>query len=319
MADLDQNFPNINSPFVDGRGQLVQSWRSFLQTLWRRSGGASGGSSAQGSGTPGSLVTWVDANTVGDGDLTGDVLTFGSAVASIAAHSVTNAKFRQSAGRSVVGRSASTFGDVADITTAPLTNNLLREKTGALIWDTLSDLLDDVAGSTRGSVLIRGVAGWTALPPGTANFVLTSNGAGVDPSYKTVPAVSLTNASASMSVASQALVAAAAYADVTGCTLNLAAGTYLLTAQMGFQATAAGTVFGKIYNQTDAVDLTAQAATCALNDDGSMTLTWLLTIAGNKTVRLAARASVAFSVVQSADTASAPAAISTVLQAVKLV
>ena len=46
-----------------------------------------------------------------------------------------------------------------------------------------SALLDTI-GSTRGSVLYRGATGWAVLAPGTSTHVLTSNGAGADPSYQ---------------------------------------------------------------------------------------------------------------------------------------
>lgn len=46
-----------------------------------------------------------------------------------------------------------------------------------------SGLLDTI-GSTRGSVLYRGASGWSALTPGTSTYVLTSNGAGADPSWQ---------------------------------------------------------------------------------------------------------------------------------------
>lgn len=42
----------------------------------------------------------------------------------------------------------------------------------------------DLIGSTRGSVLYRGASGWAALTPGTSGYVLTSNGAGADPTYQ---------------------------------------------------------------------------------------------------------------------------------------
>jgi len=42
----------------------------------------------------------------------------------------------------------------------------------------------DAIGSTRGSVLYRGASGWAILAPGTNGHVLTSNGAGADPSYQ---------------------------------------------------------------------------------------------------------------------------------------
>src|SRR5262249_8516875 len=42
----------------------------------------------------------------------------------------------------------------------------------------------DLIGSTRGSVLFRGATGWSILPPGNSGLVLTSNGAGADPTYQ---------------------------------------------------------------------------------------------------------------------------------------
>lgn len=48
---------------------------------------------------------------------------------------------------------------------------------------TISQALD-LLGSTRGSILIRGVSGWTILVPGNSGYSLVSNGAGADPSYQ---------------------------------------------------------------------------------------------------------------------------------------
>ena len=39
----------------------------------------------------------------------------------------------------------------------------------------------DIIGSTRGSILYRGAADWSALPPGTAGYVLGTGGTGTDP------------------------------------------------------------------------------------------------------------------------------------------
>lgn len=55
--------------------------------------------------------------------------------------------------------------------------------TGAIEELTASGVLD-IIGSTRGSILYRGASGWAALTPGTSGHVLTSNGAGADPSYQ---------------------------------------------------------------------------------------------------------------------------------------
>ena len=41
--------------------------------------------------------------------------------------------------------------------------------------------------ATRGSVMIRGAAGWQELAPGTSGDVIMSNGAGADPTYQTPP------------------------------------------------------------------------------------------------------------------------------------
>lgn len=51
-------------------------------------------------------------------------------------------------------------------------------------WQGLSETIDEMIGSTRGSILYRGAAGWVILAPGTSTHVLTSNGAGADPSYQ---------------------------------------------------------------------------------------------------------------------------------------
>ncbi|MGJ5136856.1 beta strand repeat-containing protein [Bradyrhizobium oligotrophicum] len=58
---------------------------------------------------------------------------------------------------------------------------------GTAVPSTLSasDVLDMI-GSTRGSVTYRGASAWAALTPGTSGQVLTSNGAGADPSWSTI-------------------------------------------------------------------------------------------------------------------------------------
>jgi len=55
--------------------------------------------------------------------------------------------------------------------------------TGVPVGVTLSALLDKIS-NTRGAVLYRGASGWTALGAGAAGQVLTSGGAGADPSWQ---------------------------------------------------------------------------------------------------------------------------------------
>lgn len=49
--------------------------------------------------------------------------------------------------------------------------------------DVLSAAIDAATASTRGGILYRGASGWALLAPGTAGQVLTTNGAGADPSW----------------------------------------------------------------------------------------------------------------------------------------
>jgi len=56
--------------------------------------------------------------------------------------------------------------------------------TGVPVGVTLSALLDKIS-NTHGAVLYRGASGWTALGAGAAGQVLTSGGAGADPSWQT--------------------------------------------------------------------------------------------------------------------------------------
>jgi hypothetical protein len=50
-------------------------------------------------------------------------------------------------------------------------------------WLGMSALLDTLFGNAQGSILFRGAGLWEALAPNTANLVLTTNGAGADPSW----------------------------------------------------------------------------------------------------------------------------------------
>lgn len=68
------------------------------------------------------------------------------------------------------------------------TGQIQYNNAGAFGGATLTSLIDTAFGSTRGSVLYRGASGWAELSPGTNGQVLTSGGAGADPSYTTVSA-----------------------------------------------------------------------------------------------------------------------------------
>ena len=78
-------------------------------------------------------LSWTSPSAAGITALTGDVTATGpgSAAATIANNAVTDAKFRQSAGLSLVGRSANSTGNVADITAA--SDNQIFRRSGTSI------------------------------------------------------------------------------------------------------------------------------------------------------------------------------------------
>lgn len=85
-------------------------------------------------------------------------------------------------------------------------------------------------------------------------------------------------------------VGAGAWTDITGCSMSLPAGTHLITAIINIlNSTTAQTVGGKIYNQTDTVDYCAAQIGLANSFGGAITLTYIVTLAGTKTIRLAGR------------------------------
>lgn len=61
----------------------------------------------------------------------------------------------------------------------------LNEDTAPTCAAPIASTVLDTIGSTRGAILYRGVSGWAILVPGTLGDVLTSNGAGADPTYQT--------------------------------------------------------------------------------------------------------------------------------------
>lgn len=80
------------------------------------------------------------------------------------------------------GVSFSAFATSTDA--ANLTGNIASARLTA----NLSAAIDTAFGSTRGSILYRGLSAWAALVPGTANYALVSNGSGADPSWQLPPA-----------------------------------------------------------------------------------------------------------------------------------
>lgn len=141
----------------------------------------------------------------------------------VKADGIGNSHLRNSGALSVIGRSANSTGDPADISASPGSDAVLRESGSVLGFGTVATAgvannaityakLQDVTAnqrligaattgdpselaittvldwisSTRGSVLYRGAGGWAALAPSTDGYVLKDGGAGADPSWASV-------------------------------------------------------------------------------------------------------------------------------------
>lgn len=76
-----------------------------------------------------------------------------------------------------------TYAKIQDVTA---TNRVLcRDTAGAgVVEECTSSAVVDMIGATQGQILYRGAAGWAALAPDTDGEVLTTHGAGADPTWE---------------------------------------------------------------------------------------------------------------------------------------
>lgn len=114
--------------------------------------------------TPGNILVASLTNAWTSVVPTGDVTVTTTGIFTIPNDTVTNAKLANMAAHTIKANNTGSTGDPLDVT--------------------LSALLDSELGSTRGAIIYRGASGWAILGPGTSTYVLTSNGAGADPSYQ---------------------------------------------------------------------------------------------------------------------------------------
>jgi hypothetical protein len=71
--------------------------------------------------------------------------------------------------------------DDADVTDLSLLQFI--NANGDWEFKSLSQVLDSVLGTTQGSIIYRNSTVWTTLAPSTVGFVLSTNGAGANPSW----------------------------------------------------------------------------------------------------------------------------------------
>lgn len=125
--------------------------------------------------------------------------------------------------------------------------------------------------------------------PSTSGNVLTDNGGSVDPTFQAPTGGAVTNSASESVLGSTFSVPGTptTWFDVTGISLSLGAGTYLLTANINFSTTATSTFSAKIYNSTDNADLVATSQSISSGFTGAMALSRTVTIAGAKTFKMA--------------------------------
>lgn len=118
---------------------------------------------------PASLVTGLSKSSVG----LGNVDNTSDATKNSASATLTN---------KTISGSANTLSNIgnASLTNSSITIAGTSVSLGGSIIAT--SILDSI-GSTRGSILYKGASGWAILTPGTSGYVLTSAGAGADPSW----------------------------------------------------------------------------------------------------------------------------------------
>lgn len=117
--------------------------------------------------------------------------------------------------------------------------------------ENVTAIFDRVFGSTRGAIIERGVSSWAIITPGTSGLPLASNGAGADPSYRTILCSALSNSAASCST------------DATNAS-NISSGT--LAAARGGAGTITGALKGNgagVVSQAACADLSNGAAGCS--------------------------------------------------------
>ncbi len=172
---------------VYGRtGAVTAQWNDYQFNLI-------GGTASISQGGTGQITANAGFNALSPMTTSGDIIyggTSGQALRLGANATATN-KYLQSVSSGTPIWAQVTFSDVAgNLTTTQLpnvvNNTILANISGGVATpaaDTLTSILDSTMGSTQGDIIYRGVSTWSTLAPGTAGNILTTGGAGSNPSW----------------------------------------------------------------------------------------------------------------------------------------
>ncbi len=217
-AVLQATFPSIT-------GALTGVTQTLLNYLGSSTALSVLGRSANSSG----VVAPIAASAASGAVLreSGSTIGFGTiATAGVADNAITNAKLRDGAALTVVGRSANSSGDPGDIAAVAASDAVLRESGSTLGFGTiatagiandavtyakiqnvsatsrilgrktaaagdteectLSEILDFIGSAAQGDILYRGAATWARLAAGTSGQFLKTLGAGANPAWADV-------------------------------------------------------------------------------------------------------------------------------------
>lgn len=150
---------------ISTNGQSTDLTPSQLRTLIQSDGYVLGGEGGISDGDKGDI-------TVSGGGATWNIDSATITATEIASNAV---------GSEEIAGGAVTFAKMQNISAARVVGSIAGGNAAEL---TASNVLD-LIGSTRGTVLYRGAVAWTALAVGADGQVLTTHGAGADPTWET--------------------------------------------------------------------------------------------------------------------------------------
>lgn len=132
---------------------------------------------------------------------------------------------------------------------------------------TLTSILDQAIGSTRGSIVERGSSAWAPITPRTSGYPFVSNGAASDPAYQLLTGAGI----AASTVANSNLVSPSTTVNGVPCTLG---STCAVTATAANALTIGTHLTGGSYNGSSAVTIgtdatSANTASAIMARDGS--------------------------------------------------